>query len=417
MDNSKRTAGLTSLCWLVYFAANLGRLNLSVNLSAISAAEGISKGELGLMAALFFFAYGGGQLASGIIAERVRPVLLVGLGIFFTGLINLMVAFSSGVRIMQFCWLLNGIAQSLIWIPMVRILTENLPEPQCTRTCIYINATGPVGMFCTYGISAAALHFTVWRMSFFTAGLFIMSVTFLWIFRFSRNTGKKAITALSPVKRRVLGQAGKTESSWTLPRLWRASPLAFLIGISCLHGVLKDGIGTWFPTYLTDTFAVSPAYSALLSMALPLFNLAGVYLVHYLNKTIFKNEVDGCLFFFALVMAILLTLIFIPANLIFSLVGLGTVTAAMTVINTLLINLAPLHFIRTGRITIISGLLNTSTYAGSGMAGYGFGKIAEHLSGIINLLWYGTAAAALILCLMVRRIRNHLPLNLSPNRC
>jgi OPA family glycerol-3-phosphate transporter-like MFS transporter len=402
MDGSKGVTGLSSLCWLVYFAANLGRLNLSVNLSAISAAEGISKDELGLMAALFFFAYGGGQLASGIIAERFRPVRLVGLGIFFTGLVNMAVAFSTNIRIMQWCWLLNGIAQSLLWIPMLRILTENLSEPHCIRVCIYISATGPAGMFCTYGISAASLYFSTWRMSFFAAGLFIIAITVLWVLRFSKNTGKKAIKTL-PLRRREAGSSGKAESSWPLRRLMTASGLAPLIGISCLHGVLKDGVTTWLPAYLVDTFAVSTGYSALLAMAFPLFNLAGIYVVHYVSKMVFKNEVDCSLFLFAAVMAILLALTVAPQNLIFSLIALGMVASAMTAINTLLITLIPLRFTRTGRITIVTGLLNTSAYMGSGMAGYGFGKTAEHFSwGIVNLMWCGTAAAALLLCLIVR---------------
>jgi OPA family glycerol-3-phosphate transporter-like MFS transporter len=398
MGGSKGVTGLSSLCWLVYFAANLGRLNLSVNLSAISAAEGISKDELGLMAALFFFAYGGGQLLSGIIAERFRPVRLVGLGIFFTGLANLVVAFSTNVRIMQLCWFLNGVAQSLIWIPMLRILTENLPKPHCIRVCIYINATGPAGMFCAYGISAVSLYFSVWRMSFFIAGFFIMSVTVLWGLRFSKNI----IKALPP-GRREADLPGKAESSWPLRRLMTASGLAFLIGVSCLHGVLKDGVTTWLPAYLVDTFAVSTGYSALLVMALPLFNLAGIYAVHYISKMIFKNEVDCSLFLFAMVVVILLVLAATPQNMIFSLIALGMVTSVMTAINTLLITLVPLRFTRTGRITMAAGLLNTSAYIGSGMAGYGFGKMAEYFGwGIVNLMWCGIAAAALLLGLLVR---------------
>jgi sugar phosphate permease len=139
-------------------------------------------------------------------------------------------------------------------------------------------------------------------------------------------------------------------------------------------------------------------------MALPLFNAAGVYIVHYFNKMFFKNEIDCSLLFFTAVMAILLVLTFIPRNIIFSLLTLGLVTTATAAIHTLFITLMPLRFTHTGRITMVTGLLNTSTYIGSGIAGYGFGKTAEHFNwGIINLIWCGTAMTAILLCLLVRR--------------
>jgi OPA family glycerol-3-phosphate transporter-like MFS transporter len=395
MDKPGRNASLPLLCWLVYFAANLGRLNLSVNISAVSAAEGISKDELGLMASLFFFAYGGGQLLSGIIAERVRPGLLVGLGIFFTGAANLAVALSNGVRIMQICWFLNGAAQSFLWIPMLRILAENLPKRACVRACVHINATGPAGMFCAYGISAVSLYVSGWRMSFFASAFIILCAAALWALWFLKN-------ALRENRREApSGGPPNPAARWPLRRLGPC--LAFLAGAACLHGILKDGVGTWLPAYLVDTFAVSASHSAALALALPLFNLAGVYTAHYLNRMIFKNEIDCSLLFFAAVLAALLALVFVPGHIAFSFFGLGLVTAAMTAINTLFITLIPLRFTRTGRVAIVTGLLNTSTYIGSGAAGYGFGRMAEHLSwNAIVLAWCGTAAAAVAVCLAAR---------------
>ena len=72
---------LFAVCWLSYFSTYLGRLNFTACIAAINEAENLSKLELGRVSSAFFVCYGGAQLFSGLLADRLRPRLLVAVGL------------------------------------------------------------------------------------------------------------------------------------------------------------------------------------------------------------------------------------------------------------------------------------------------------------------------------------------------
>ena len=68
---------LFAVCWLSYFSAYLGRLNFTACIAAINEAENLSKLELGRVSSAFFVCYGGAQLFSGLLADRLRPKMCI----------------------------------------------------------------------------------------------------------------------------------------------------------------------------------------------------------------------------------------------------------------------------------------------------------------------------------------------------
>lgn len=57
-----------------------------------------------------------------------------------------------------------------------------------------------------------------------------------------------------------------------------------------VHGMLKDGVTTWVPTYISENFLTSPSFSVLITTLLPIFNLAGAYLARYIYQKCKNNE-------------------------------------------------------------------------------------------------------------------------------
>ena len=85
---------LFAVCWLSYFSAYLGRLNFTACIAAINEAENLSKLELGRVSSAFFVCYGGAQLFSGLLADRLRPRLLVAVGLLGGAAVNVGMAVS-----------------------------------------------------------------------------------------------------------------------------------------------------------------------------------------------------------------------------------------------------------------------------------------------------------------------------------
>ena len=78
--------------------------------------------------------------------------------------------------------------------------------------------------------------------------------------------------------------------------------------------------------------------------------------------------------------------------------------ALMLAVNTMLVTLVPLRLQNTGRISALSGLLNSATYAGSTLSGYGMGLLLERSGWPAALLGLCAGAlAASLLCAAAAR--------------
>ena len=83
---------------------------------------------------------------------------------------------------------------------------------------------------------------------------------------------------------------------------------------------------------------------------------------------------------------------------------LGLCAALMLAVNTMLVTLVPLRLQSTGRISALSGLLNSATYAGSTLSGYGMGLLLERSGWPAALLGLCAGAlAASLLCAAAAR--------------
>ena len=136
---------LVALGFLIYFASYFTRYNYNVVLSGIVEAENITKSSASLGVSLSFITYGIGQLISGLIGDRVRPHLLILMGLTGSSVINGIISFGPGIPVMCALWAVNGFCQSLIWPPLVRILAENLTRGEYNRACVTVNAAGSIG--------------------------------------------------------------------------------------------------------------------------------------------------------------------------------------------------------------------------------------------------------------------------------
>lgn len=172
-----------------------------------------------------------------------------------------------------------------------------------------------------------------------------------------------------------------------------------------LHGGLKDGVTSWVPSMIQSNFGASPAFSAAVSMVLPLVNLTGAYLAGWLDHRVFRNEVKTSAALMGLALACLLALpMAVQASLPVSLVLLAATTALMLGVNTMFINVMPVKIGRSSGAAVLSGSLNAITYLGAALATWGIGAAAEGFGwGAVFVLWAVMAGTALAVCLLLAR--------------
>lgn len=381
------------LSWAAYAAAYVGRYNYSAVMGSVTAEGTLSLSAAGAVSTGYFICYAVGQILFGLLSQCVSPYAMITAGLCGSGLCNLgMGLVPSGW--MAPVWAVNGLFQAMIWPPIVRLFAENLPLSRQKHDCVAINATTPAGTLAAYAVSAVLLQWSRWNTVFFSCGALLLGMAVVFWFG---TTGLRLAT-------RYLQQEAKQETgSGNIFSSLLAAGLVLLLIPVLLHGGLKDGVTSWIPSMIQSNFAASPAFSAAISMALPLVNLSGAYLAGWLNQRWFHNELrTSAALFTTAVLSLLALPLAVRTSLLLAVLLLAVTTASMLGINTMFINVIPVKAGKRGGAAILSGTLNAVTYFGAAAATWGIGSAAERLGwNAVFLLWLGMAALALAVCALL----------------
>lgn len=183
--------------------------------------------------------------------------------------------------------------------------------------------------------------------------------------------------------------------------------IIFIIAV-IMMGILKDGVTTWTPSYISETFNLGSVLSILTTTLLPVINLTGVYAASFLNSKVFKDELlTAASLFVVTVVALLLLILLGDLNVIFSAMMLAVTTSAMLGINTMIIGVLPLYFARANKVSTITGILNATAYIGSAVSTYGIGALSEYAGwGITIGAWCAICIVGAFTCVFARKFWN-----------
>ncbi len=390
------------LSWVAYAAAYVGRYNYSAVMSAITEEGTLSLSAAGAVSTGYFICYAAGQILCGMLSQKWTPFGMIPLGLALSAGCNFGMGFAPAAA-MPALWAANGLFQAMVWPPIVRLFAECMPLTQQDSACVSINSTTPAGTLGAYAVSAAALALAGWRLAFWACGALMLAAAALWLagsapLRRAARAGQGEAAA-APAQKPKAGAARSL-----LPALF-ATGLIGLVLPAMLHGGLKDGVTSWVPSMIQGNFGARPAFSAAVSMVLPLVNLTGAYLAGWLDRKFFRNEVKTSAALMGAALACLLALPFaVRASLPASVVLLAATTALMLGVNTMFINVMPVRIGRNSGAAMISGSLNAITYLGSAIATCGIGAAPEGFGwGAVFVLWAVMAGAALCVCLLLAK--------------
>ena len=392
------------LCWIAYFSTYIGRLNYSASLTGIILSEGFSKGQAGMIGTAFFFAYGAGQFVSGFLGDRLAPKKMVFTGLMVSGLCNLAMAGAKSSGLMTAVWCVNGLFQAFIGSPMIRLMYEYYKTETRMKACVSLNSSVPIGTMAAYGLTALVIWLSGWRTMFVLAGAALIGTSLFWI------TGMKRVERYAAESGKMAEMpSGETGGSAKAAVNWKSlliqSGFLFLMMALFVQGALKDGVTTWVPTYISETYGLSAILAITSTMVIPVFNLLGVYLASFANLHWFRNEVRTAGAFFVVSAAAILVLrLSSGRSMAVSFLMLALATTAMMAVNTMLIAVLPSYFGVIGRASSVSGLLNSSVYAGGAVSTYGIGALSVALGWNATIvIWFLMAAVSAVICFLTVR--------------
>ena len=379
---------LTLLCAAVYFCSYLTRLDYGAVMVEMVRAEGFSRVDASAALTGLFITYGFGQLISGYLGDRVKPQLLIFFGLIACGLMNLLIPFCSSPAWMTVVWSVNGLAQAMMWPPLVRIMSQHMTESEYKVATVHVSWGSSLGTIVIYLMIPLLLKVSSWRGVFYCAAAVGMGMAAFWMARYGRvertlPLQEQAAPADEP------GDAGKSGGG-----LRALMPLlAIMMGVIICQGTLRDGITTWMPTYLADTYHMESGKSILTGVLLPLFGMVCYQIVLWMNRKLVKNELQCAAIIFGVGLVSLLALRLLHAHsFALSVLILAFAVASMHGVNLIMTCMTPKYLAGSGKISMITGLLNACTYIGSALSMYGVALIADRFGWTVTeSLWCAVA--------------------------
>jgi sugar phosphate permease len=284
--------------WFTYGAFYFCRTNLSAAVSGMKAPEaagglGLSGEEIGWILASLKMAYGFGQLINGQLSERVRPRLLLAIGMFGSAALNVAFGLSTGFYFLLFVWACNGYTQSLGWTPCMRVIGNWFPTTRRGKVLGIIGTGYQITLGLTYVIASQSVEYFGWRGALYVPSVFLAAcgIAMLCLLRESPSesvsTDSDSPTASENPTAPIVVRGTLRENLY----LTLFNPGLWLLGMSLgLLNACRYGFLDWGLTHLLEVQETTIGKSGLKYCLIAPGAAAGAYLSGWATDRYFNSR-------------------------------------------------------------------------------------------------------------------------------
>ena len=401
-QRAARGEWISFLFCLLYFTSYMTRKSFGAIKLGLPAGY-LTEEQVGLIGSALFFAYGLGQLVSGVLGDRFDPRRLILWGLGTTAVCNAVFPFIHSVPVLIVLWAVNGFAQAMFWPPLVKLATVYFKGDRYTRVSMRMSMAAQIALLAVFGLSSLAIRLSVWWSVFAVATALAIGTAVALVIGF-RAMERRYPGAVEAAMRAKTAKASSDEPTAAQPSghgLWAvmlASGLLFVFVMTATLGFLRDGLEEWLSTYLCDTFSLAADLSTLLNVVMPVFSMICVRVTTRLYLNVFHDEIKQTLAVVGITVAAIASLaLFGHVSLWLAVILLMLAVGCIHAANTCLTCYLPARYEATGKVSTVAGLVNAFTYVGSTVATtampYLFGRYSWGVA-----LW--ASAAVGVLCLL-----------------
>ncbi len=398
LQTKKEINCLVILSVLVYFCSYLVRINYAAIIVELIASGGVTKTQTAAVTTVAFITYGVGQLLSGVIGDRLSPRLLIFWGFVVTVTMNFLMPLSAqSFGMMSVVWGINGVAQAFMWPPLAKIMTSALTDSDYTKAIPFIGVGSASATIAVYLLSPLIIKLLGWEYVFYLFGAFALFCAFVWLI------GSK--TLLKNVQIELIGKKESTRQPCSSSASMLVKLLPVIMLTISIQGLLRDGITTWMPSLMSDSFNMKSTTSILTAVGLPVFHIF-INMITYRVLILLKDNAFKALTVYFSIACVMLCamLVFGMKNMWSAIIILSVAMGVIHGINNLQTAYVPKYFIETGSVSTVSGMLNFGTYIGSAISTYLFAVISDKFGwNVTVLLWVVFAAVGTVITRFIDR--------------
>ncbi len=399
----KASLWLFVACFLAYMITSMTKNAFSAAIAAIVEDGFMTKSQAGLINGSYYIFYGGAQLFLAKLVDRVSPIKMLHMALL--GALIAMIGFmiTDSFVVMLVLWSLSGFMQSATWPATIRIISRYLITGFRGKAMTIIAFAYCAGAALNSLMVSVILKVSHWRTIFVFSAL-VIALCWIGFWFLSRITMPTLERLVEPAPGSV-HEVKKHKRSHTW-RIMLVSGIVLMIIPGLVRAMLDNGVKTWVPTMMVESYGISPSFASLLATILMFVNLSGVFMVNIFCPRIIKSEVAmmGVCFLITLPCFGLLTLIGkIP--LFAAILLLTAITTLMYAGNQLLNIMVPAKFAGLNLTGGIASTLNAFACFGIVIANFGFGYLADLFQdwNAVIWVWAGMALVGALFCFLAAR--------------
>lgn len=383
-----RVLGATILAYASY---HIVKLNLTQASPALIEYDGFSKGTIGLLLAILAVSYGSSKFILGIVADRIRPRLLISIGLFLSSVADLLLGQTHNHYIMAALMAALGLTQGCGAPSCQKLITEWFQRKRLATAISCWHVSHNLGSGASAIIVAVIISYYGGQN---TKNIFLipaiismaMAVIVYWL-------GKDAPMHTGKVKDN--GHLFWNEFANHLLK----NPLMWILGfLNAFSYILRYGIENWIPTYLelTKNFTVTQtatAFSWFEYAAIPGTILLGLASDRWLKGRRLPLVIGTALLVIFTLPLYVVTASSLVVNMTVAVMGI-CVYGQQSLLNIMVLDVLPIRYAASG-----IGMLGFFGYAfGQVIASYGIGELVEKT----NWQWgFAIIFTAGIICVVI----------------
>lgn len=382
--NKGKSLIIFMICYTAYTFIYMARVNLSIAASPLEDMQILDKAQIGLMGSAFFIMFSIGRIINGTLGDRIKPSILITVGLIAVGISNFAIGLLPPAICMTVLWGINAYAQSMLWGAMLCVMSDTYEEKKAKRYTTYLVTSTAAGNIIGIIVSMYVItNFGIGYAFFVPAGLTI------------------AASILTACFVKTSAVCDCTKAPVPIYKLILNRDIRNMLLPAMAHGAIKDNISLWMAIYFVDKYSIDLAKTAGFVFFIPAVGFVGRMIYQPIYKICGENEhiVSAVSFCACAVAALPLCFNIAPIP---ALICLCVLSALISVINTSMLSIYPLRFIKTGNVSSASGIMDFATYMGAGIGSVIYGIILKN-GGYTNMFISWIAISVISFMILIKK--------------
>lgn len=267
------------MCSLSYTTVYMARNLLSAVTPQIVGEAGMTNEYIGTISSLYFAFYAVGQLINGLLGEKIKGKYMVGCGLFFGGIFNILfLTYIDRGAIASLLYGMLGFCLSMVYAPMAKLIAENTETAHAQKCCLGLEFAALFGA----PIAGLIAGLCAWRQAFgfVSTFLFVMGTTFFVVFSVLEKKGA--------VKHNPYAEKTEKKKAGGIRILIKNRIILFTV-IAALTGIVRTAVVFWLPTYIAQYLGFSAKTSAFLYSAATIAISVTAFLAMFVYERLHRN--------------------------------------------------------------------------------------------------------------------------------